>query len=156
MLISEEQKLDAWRWLAGEAIAGNLNAVAVLIDWSTPPEADVDVLDEIAVTFQWWLDEYDRKPARSHPGMGVVPVRPPSLKTVCMWIREIKQAADSYPGTEYGENLATISRCLTTLTHHEGAAYNSLDDAITPPVWPTRPVLESWIKALKAEPPRVA
>jgi hypothetical protein len=147
-MLTQEQKFNAWQWLAREAIAGNPHAVAVLVDW-TGPEEDVDSIEQIAATFQWWLDEDARRPA-TILGAGVIPPKLPSLKKVCEWIADLNEAIQAYRGTEYAEKLAQIARCLAMLTEYRGL---TPDAAITPPVWPMRHVLEDWITTLAGQRP---
>lgn len=149
MLVSEQQKLNAWRWLCREALAGNSNAVTVLVDWASPPDEDEedDPLDRIATTFQWWIDEYARRP--SEPiGRGVCPPTLPMTRAMCAWIEDIQEVATLHAGTEYGSDLSRIARCLQVLCRDYGRG-----GCVNPPVWPTQPVLESWIRILKTEPP---
>lgn len=152
MLVSAEQKLDAWRWLCREAMAGNTNAVTVIVDWASPPEEDDDSLEQIAAAFQWWLDEDARGPT-TPPGAGVIPPKLPSLKKVCEWIDDLIMAIQAYHGTEYAEKLAQIARCLAMLTEYRG---RTPDSAITPPVWPMRHVLEDWTATLVGPRPELA
>lgn len=143
-MLTQDQKFNAWQWLAREAIAGNRHAVAVLVDWTSPTDEDVDSLEQIAATFAWWLDRDTRDPA-TNPGAGVIPPKLPSLKKVCEWISSLNEGIQMYRGTEYAQKLGQIARCLAMLTEYRG---RTPDEAITPPVWPMRHVLEDWTATL--------
>lgn len=147
-MLTEKQKFDAWRWLTNEALAGNTNAVAVMVDWKGPDEDEEDrPLERLATTFQWWIDDYDRRP-REPQNVGVTPPVLPLVRAFEAWIADIEEAASKHPGTEYAADLAQIARCLQMLLRE-----NSLTGSVVkPPVWPTRPVLQAWIRALMRRP----
>lgn len=168
-LISSSQKQEAWQWLCREALAGNRHATAVLIDWSgtnTAPTHDCGAyeeskgkLAELAVTFQYWLD-YDGRRAMPCTN-GVVPPMWPSLKQVGSWSETLRNASEPFAGTEFANKLDAIDKRLrewidyVARCHHKDGNVPGESAPVMVPLWPTRTTLESWIVALKTEPPVV-
>lgn len=165
-MISPSQKHEAWRWLAQQALAGNAHATVVLVDWSgsdNAPSRDIgayteslEALEVMAVTFQYWIDQDDRRVTRGLNG--VIPPKYPTFELVCSWLNVLEKASEPFDGMPYAQRLQAIRLTMrewidyVVRCHQKDNTAPNSNSPVMVPLWPTRAKLHEWIRALKADP----